>query len=248
MTNKKALVVGASRGLGRGIAEVFADSGADVVVVARNRARLQELVDIHGRMTAEAADATDPAVAATQLEPHRPDILALVAGASDPPRRLQDLTWEAFSINWNTDVRIAFEWVRQALLLPLKPGNRVLLMGSGASLAGSPLSGGYAGAKATLRFIADYAAQEARRSGLAISFCTVLPRLTDATDLGRPYVEAYAARAGISEAQFLAQLGARLTPAVAGEAYVELAAADEGRLAPAYLLTGDGLQPLPRDS
>jgi 3-oxoacyl-[acyl-carrier protein] reductase len=133
------------------------------------------------------------------------------------------------------------------LLLPLKPGSRVLLMGSGASLAGSPLSGGYAGAKATLRFIADYAAQEARRSGLAISFSTVLPRLTDATDLGRLYVEAYAARAGISAAQFLAQLGARVTPAVAGQAFVELAAADEGRLAPAYLLTGDGLQPLPRD-
>jgi NAD(P)-dependent dehydrogenase (short-subunit alcohol dehydrogenase family) len=246
LTGRKVMVVGASRGLGRGIAEAFAETGADVVAVARNSSQLQELVSSNGRIAAEAADATDPAVAATLLERHRPDILALVAGASDPPRRLQDYTWETFSLNWNTDVRIAFEWVREVLLLPLKPGSRVLVMGSGASLAGSPLSGGYAGAKATLRFIADYAGQEARRAGLGISFSTVLPRLTDATDLGRPYVEAYAARAGISEAQFLAQLGARVTPAVAGQAFVQLA--DEGSPALAYLLTGDGLQPLSRES
>jgi NAD(P)-dependent dehydrogenase (short-subunit alcohol dehydrogenase family) len=244
LTGKKALVVGASRGLGRGIAEAFSQTGADLVAVARDRDQLARLADSYPRVTAEVADATDPSIAATLLQRHQPDVLALVAGASPLVRPLQDQTWETFSINWHTDVRIAFQWLREVLLLPLEPGSRVLVMGSGASLAGSPLSGGYAGAKATVRFITAYASEEAQRARLELSFTTVLPRITDATDLGRPGVVAYAARAGISEAEYLAQMGGSLTPAGAGQAFVELALAEPAKLAPAYLLTGDGLKPL----
>src|SRR5262245_771687 len=244
LTGKKTLVVGASRGLGRGIAEAFDAAGATVVAVARDGARLAELARSGSRIVVEVADATDPAVAGTLLERHRPDVLALVAGATPLQRPLQDYTWETFSANWNSDVRIGFHWVREVLLLPLKPSSRVLVMSSGAALAGSPLSGGYAGAKATLRFLADYAGQEAKRAGLGISFTAVLPRLTNETDLGRPFVAAYAARAGITEAQFLSQMGAPVTPAAAGKAFVQLATAEPNSMALAYLLTGDGPQPL----
>jgi hypothetical protein len=72
------------------------------------------------------------AVATTLLQRHFPDILALVAEATTPPRTLQEITWETFSANWYTDVRIGFHWMREALLLPLKAGSRVLVMGSGA--------------------------------------------------------------------------------------------------------------------
>jgi NAD(P)-dependent dehydrogenase (short-subunit alcohol dehydrogenase family) len=245
LTGKKALVVGASRGLGCGVAEAFNAAGATVVAVARDGARLAEIAHSGSGIVAEVADATDPAVAGMLLERYQPDVLALIAGATPLLRRLQDHTWETFSANWNTDVRIDFHWLREALLLPLKPGSRVLVMSSGAALGGSPLSGGYAGSKATLRFIADYAGQEAKRAGLGISFTAVLPRLTNETELGRPAVAAYAARAGLTEAQFLAQMGPRVTAAVAGQAFVELATAEPASLALAYLLTGDGLQPLP---
>jgi len=39
-------------------------------------------------------------------------------------------------------------------------------------------------------------------------------------------------------------MAARVTPAAAGQAFVQLATAEEASLALAYLLTGDGLQPL----
>ena len=55
---------------------------------------------------------------------------------------------------------------------------------SGAAVAGSPLSGGYAGLKATIRFITAYAATESERAGLGIKFTAVLPQLTPAADLG----------------------------------------------------------------
>jgi NAD(P)-dependent dehydrogenase (short-subunit alcohol dehydrogenase family) len=166
----------------------------------------------------------------------------LVAGASPLPRPLQHHTWETFSANWNTDVRIAFHWLREALLKPLRPGSRVVVFSSGAALAGSPLSGGYAGAKATQRFITGYAQDEANRAELGITFTALMPRITPLTDLGRPAVRAYAAREGQSEEDYVKQLGELLSPHAAGAAVVELVQADTADVAPGYLLTGAGLQ------
>jgi NAD(P)-dependent dehydrogenase (short-subunit alcohol dehydrogenase family) len=117
------------------------------------------------------------------------------------------------------------------------------VVSSGAALAGSPLSGGYAGAKATLRFITGYAQDEAKRAGLGITFTAVLPRITPLTDLGRPAVRAYAARAGQSEEEYLRQLGEPLTPEQAGQAVVDLVTGD-AHDQDAYLLTTAGLRPL----
>jgi len=46
--------------------------------------------------------------------------------------------------------------------------------------------------------------------------------MTPLTDLGRPAVQAYAARAGQSEQEYLQQMGEPLTPELAGAALVEL--------------------------
>jgi NADP-dependent 3-hydroxy acid dehydrogenase YdfG len=75
--------------------------------------------------------------------------LPLVAGAAPLIRPLQQQSWETFSVQWQSNVRIAFHWLREALLEPLRPGSGVVVLSSGAALAGSPLSVGYAGAKAT---------------------------------------------------------------------------------------------------
>jgi hypothetical protein len=136
-----------------------------------------------------------------------------------------------------------FGWTREALLLPLEPGSVVIAFSSGAALRGSPLSGGYAGAKATIRFIAAYAAEESGRESLGIKFTSVLPQLTPATDLGAAAVAAYAARAGIDIPAQLERLGPALTPEQAGQAVIDLAT-DRGRDQDAYLLTAAGLSPV----
>jgi NAD(P)-dependent dehydrogenase (short-subunit alcohol dehydrogenase family) len=159
-------------------------------------------------------------------------------------RPLQQQTWETFSVNWQTDVRISFHWLREALLKPLQPGSRVVVISSGAAINGSPLSGGYAGAKATQRFITEYAQDEAKRAGLHLTFTAVLPRFAPLTGVGRPAVQAYAARAGLSVEEFLAQAGPLVTPEIAGAAVVELVQADAANIAPAYVLTGAGLENL----
>jgi len=244
LSGKTALVVGGSRGLGRGVTEAFISEGASVIAVARDTGPLADLATGSPLLHLEAADATDPMVAGTLLERHTPDVLALVAGATPLLRPIHHHTWESFSANWHTDVRMTFHWLREALLLPMRRGSRIIVMSSGAAVQGSPLSGGYAGAKATQRFMADYAAQESRRSGLGITVKAVLPKLTPATDLGRPAVAAYAARSGVTEAEYRAQLGDPVTPRVAGAAFLRLAADGSDSEAAAYLLTADGLQPL----
>ena len=244
LSDTTTIVVGASRGLGRGIATAFADAGAPVVAVARNAAPFADLVG-GGRIQPEVADAADARVAASLLDRYEPDAVILVAGASPLIRPLQRQTWEAFSVNWHADVQIAFHWLREALLKPLRPGGRVIVISSGAALQGSPLTGGYAGAKATQRFMTAYARDEAGRAGLDITFTAVLPRITPLTDLGRPAVLAYAARSGLTEQEYLQQFGEPLTPEVAGAALVDLVRADANTIAPDYLLTSAGLQKLP---
>ena len=60
LRNRTVLITGASRGIGEALARRFADAGASVALVARNRDALAELADDLGG-TAHPADLTDPA-------------------------------------------------------------------------------------------------------------------------------------------------------------------------------------------
>ncbi|BFV60915.1 SDR family oxidoreductase [Kitasatospora sp. CMC57] len=244
LSGRTTIVVGASRGLGHGIATAFAEAGAPVVAVSRTATVYPEPANGAGGIQPETADAGDPTVVADLIDRHQPQTVVLVAGATPHMRPLQQQTWETFSANWESDVRISFHWLREALLTPLRPGSRVVVFSSGAALAGSPLSGGYAGAKATQRFITAYAQEEADRAGLEIGFTTILPRITPLTGLGRAAARAYAARDHRAEEEYVQQLGPLLSPEQAGAAVVELVQADAATVAPAYLLTGAGLKKL----
>ena len=239
-----AIVTGASRGFGRAIATVLSGAGAHVVGVARGVAQLDELRDELGdTFTPVAADAADPKVAGRLIDEYAPHTLVLCAGASPTMSPLQEQTWESFSQTWNVDVAQAFHWTREALRRPLAPGSAVIAMSSGAAVNGSPLSGGYAGAKAAVKFIADYAAIESQLAGLKIGFVSVLPRLTAATELGAKAVAAYAGRQGVDVDTFLQAAGPALTAERVGQSILDIAAhqqPDHGT----YLLTAAGLSAL----
>lgn len=119
---RPTLVVGASRGLGRGVATVLADSRVPVIAVARDQTALAELAAIIPAVRTAAADATDPSAAGRLIDRYAPRNLVLVAGASPLVRPLHRQTWETFSANWDTDVKMAFHWLREALLRPLESG------------------------------------------------------------------------------------------------------------------------------
>lgn len=245
LSGRTTIVVGASRGLGRGIATALAEAGAPVIAVSRTAATFPEPGNGSGSIQPEIADAGDAAVPARLIDRYEPQNVVVVAGASPHMRPLRQHTWETFSANWHSDVRITFHWLREILLTGLRPGGRVVVFSSGAAVAGSPLSGGYAGANATQKIVTGYAQGEANQLGLDITFTAVLPRISPGTELGRSAAHAYATAAGISVEDFLKQFGPTLTPEIAGAAVADLLRAEAGTVAPAYLLTGAGLKKLP---
>jgi NAD(P)-dependent dehydrogenase (short-subunit alcohol dehydrogenase family) len=238
-----AIVTGASRGFGRGVAAALSAAGAHVVGVARTSADLDQVRDVLGdTFTAVTADAADPATAASLIDEYQPRTVVLCAGAAPRMSPLQDQTWESFSQNWHVDVAQAFHWMRHALNRPLAPGSSVIAFSSGAAINGSPLSGGYAGANATVRFISTYAAIESERAGLGVNFVSVLPQLTPATDLGAKAVAAYAEREGLDAQTFSRNRGPALTADQVGKSVLEIAIGLQSERA--YMLGSAGLSPL----
>ena len=222
LKDKKIVVTGGSRGLGLGLVEALVAHGANVTVVARNRDTLAA-VRVRLDVATITADVTDETAAYRILNDVDPDILVLNAGAKPPMGRLDQLSWADFSATWETDVRGGLYYLQAALKTPLKPGSRVLVASSGAAVNGSPLSGGYAGAKRMLWLMTNYANAVSAKKNLGIRFQALVPlQMVGDTGVGDAGANAYASAMGIERDQFLARLGTPMPPQEFGKKVVSL--------------------------
>jgi NAD(P)-dependent dehydrogenase (short-subunit alcohol dehydrogenase family) len=241
LTSKNVVVIGASRGVGRLIVHRMAAEGAHVLAVGRSPESLQQLTKEVSRTRTLAMDAAGDAAPSRVFAALRPDVMILCGGARPPGRPIHELTWEEFAVNWNTDVKISFSFCREALRAPLAPGSTVILISSGAALGGSPLSGGYAGAKRTQMFIANYAQKESDRLNLGVRFLALAPRIMPETEVGQFAVECYARYLGISRADFIKGMSSRHTPQDVADATAELASNGAAHRGSAFTLSGEGI-------
>jgi NAD(P)-dependent dehydrogenase (short-subunit alcohol dehydrogenase family) len=220
LKEKTVVVTGGSRGLGLGLVEALVAHGAHVTVVARGADALNSVRARLGVATV-SADVTDETAAQRILAEVRPDILVLNAGT--PPRmaRFDQTSWADFTATWETDVKAGLYWLQAALNLPLKPGSRVLVGSSGAAVSGSPMSGGYGGAKRMLWFMAKYANGVSEQRDLGIRFQVVVPQqMVSGTGTGDAGANAYARALGIEPAEFLKRFGLPMPPREFGEKVV----------------------------
>jgi NAD(P)-dependent dehydrogenase (short-subunit alcohol dehydrogenase family) len=171
---------------------------------------------------------------------------SLNAGATPAMAPLHKQNWESFSRNWDTDVKATFHWIQAALNMPLASSSRVLLSSSGAAIDGSPLSGGYAGAKRMIWLMANSANGVAKDLDLGIRFQALLVRqIVGATELGRTAAEAYARRKGVSTEAFLEGFGKPLEPREYGELVVTALTDPTYESAQAFAIRGEtGIQRL----
>jgi NAD(P)-dependent dehydrogenase (short-subunit alcohol dehydrogenase family) len=210
--NVPVTIIGASRGLGRVLAQNFHAQGAKVLAVARGRAGLDALARELPGVSVFACDAASPDAPEQVFAVQIPRILILCGGAVPRCVPMTELDWNAFSIEWNTDTRMSFNFLQAALKQPLPNGTTVITITSGAMINGSPISGGYAGAKKMQQFLSGYAQREAGRAGLDLRFLTLAPgRVIEGTDAGTAAINGYAAYNGTTVAGFIADMGPKLT-------------------------------------
>jgi NAD(P)-dependent dehydrogenase (short-subunit alcohol dehydrogenase family) len=240
-SRRVAIVAGASRGLGRGVAEALASRGMRVLALARSEALLGSLARETPGVVPVVGDVTDAGLAERMLREEAPDLVVLCAGAKPVLAALHEQTWETFQTNWNVDAKATFAWLGHALRLPMKRGSHVVVVSSGAAVQGSPVSGGYAPAKRAQWYMADYAATESARADLGLRFHCLLPSLNPSTELGREGIAAYAKRAGVTPEAFAKRFDPPLTPAIMGQGVVDLFESADRFPQLAYRITGTGL-------
>jgi NAD(P)-dependent dehydrogenase (short-subunit alcohol dehydrogenase family) len=175
-----------------------------------------------------------------------PDVLIVCGGATPPTAPIHELTWPQFTANWEGDVKMAFLFCRAALTKPLATGSVVILISSGAALGGSPISGGYAGAKRTQMFIANYSQKESDRLGLGVRFVALAPAMImPNTALGKLAVDNYAKYLGIPVADFVDSIKSPQTPHDVAEAVVALSRRQEGGQGSVFTVSSEGIAKVP---
>ncbi len=242
-TNIPVTLIGASRGLGRVMAETFHRLGARVLVTGRTQADLDALArDLPGISVLAcdaAAEDTPERVFAVQM----PLVLILNAGAMTPNVPFAELDWERFSVNWNTEAQMSFHFLKAAVTRPLAKGATVVTIGSGAVVRGSLISASYAGAKRMQMYLTTYAQAASDRADLGLRFVSVAPaRIMRQTELGAAAITAYAAYNGASEAAFIEAMGPALMPQKVADAVVDLAG--DGAAQGNFLISVDGVSAL----
>jgi NAD(P)-dependent dehydrogenase (short-subunit alcohol dehydrogenase family) len=240
------VVIGGSRGVGRRIVEAGIRNGARVLAVARQEGPLRQLAQEVPGAEVLALDATEEGAPSKVFDALQPDILVLGAGAFPPVAPLHEQSWQEFAVNWESDVKIAFRFCKAALSRPLPAGASVVVISSGAALAGSPLSGGYAGAKRTQIFMANYSQKESDRLGLGLRFMALAPRIIPDTELGKHAVAGYARYLGISAADFIQGMSAPPTSCNVATAVIELLVNPDRSLGDVFIVSGKGLEAVPR--
>lgn len=241
LSGKTVIVTGGSRGFGRAMTEQIAAQGANVVAIARSDASFNGLGGLDN-VTTVAGDVRDEALANELLTRHQPDVVILNAGIVGAMKPIQDQSWEEFSGTWNTDVKSALLWCQQAMKMPLKPGSHMVTISSGAAHGGSPMSGGYSGAKRMQWLMANFFRAECAREGVELRFTTVLPRLSGDTNLSKEAAEAYGGRSGKTASEFLAGLGTPFSSDQMGRAVISLLTAAEYADAKTVNVNGDGIE------
>ena len=245
LTGKNMVVIGGSRGVGRRIVEAGIHNGARVFAVARQEGPLRQLAQEVSGAEVLSLDATDEDAPAKVFDVLRPDILVLCGGAFPPTAPLHKLSWQEFAVNWESDVKIAFHFCKAALSRPLPAGTSVILISSGAALAGSPISGGYAGAKRTQIFMANYSQKESDRLGLGLRFRALAPRMMPDTELGKHAVAGYARYLGISEADFVQGMAAPPTSSDVATAVIDLVTNPDRFKENVFIVSGKGIEAVP---
>ncbi len=215
LSGRHGVVTGGGRGIGAAIAERLAALGADLTLIGRNRARLEETAgriagDTGTRVQALVADVTDPeaveavfAEAVLVLGPV--DLLVNNAGAAEsaPFKRTDLALWSRM-----IDINLTGTFLCTRAVLPAmveRRTGRIVNVASTAGLTGYRYVTAYCAAKHGVIGLTRALALETARSGVTVN--AVCPGYTE-TDLLTEAIANIRAKTGCSEDEARAELAA----------------------------------------
>ena len=195
LAGRKALVTGASRGIGREIALALAQAGADICISARKEQALNEvkdLIETTGRQCVVVVadvtnqDAAEQIIAATISSLGGLDILVNNAGGTSfmtPLRSMKYSGWrKTMELNLDSIVRM----IQAALPHLIEGGNgSIINVSSVTGLRGAPLMSHYGAAKAALLSLTQSLAIEVATQGVRVNSLVPGWIETDLTDFLR---------------------------------------------------------------
>ncbi|MFE2697961.1 SDR family NAD(P)-dependent oxidoreductase [Streptomyces mirabilis] len=186
MNGKTALVTGASSGIGRAIAQRFADDGARVYLTGRRKDELEAAAEAIGPdAVAVPADVSraadlDRVMDVIRADGHRLDAVVANAGLGDGAR-LQDVTEEQFDFVFGVNTKGSLLTVQKSLPLLAEPAS-VILLASSTIHQGADRMGVYAASKAAVRSLGRTWAAELAPRGIRVNVITPGPIATPAMD------------------------------------------------------------------
>jgi len=229
-SGETALVTGASAGIGRGLAEVFAEAGFDMVLVARRKAELEAVAEdlrrAHGvRADAIPMDLLAPNAPAQLCEHlyangHDVDVLVNNAGLMEMGRFAQlDIDKHERLLQLNVNVLAS---LTHRLLQPMieRGQGRVLNVASTSSFQPVPSLALYAASKAFVLSFSESLSEELKGTGVTVT--ALCPGVTHTDMLDRAQGEHESAQLipefMLSDVESVAQAG--FDACMAGEAVV----------------------------
>jgi NADP-dependent 3-hydroxy acid dehydrogenase YdfG len=181
LAGRRALVTGASSGIGAASARALAQAGAEVWLVARRRERLEALAHELTNAHALELDVTDAAAAAELLADLPIDLLVANAGLALGVDKLSEGDPREWSRVIDTNVKGVLHVTRALLPGMLARGSGdVLLLGSVAGRQVYPGGGVYCASKHAVRAI--YEALRLEHAGRGVRFSTVDPGMVGSTE------------------------------------------------------------------
>lgn len=171
LAGTRALVTGASRGIGEATARALAGAGARVILAARTRARLEEVAaEIGGEALpldlADAEGALSRLREVAEAPGGPPDLLVNGAGVfSLAPLHLTELS----DLDWNVALNLRGSFVAVRALLPamLRRGSGLIVnIGSVSGRKAFPGNGAYSASKYGLRGLHEVLQEEIRGTGV----------------------------------------------------------------------------------
>lgn len=188
---KRYWLVGASEGLGRSLAQELSKQGAELVISARNKERLNELADLTGAVALPLDVSNKHQVKRAGQDVGHLDGVIYAAGVYTP---MKSQNWNSDAVEQMIDINFAGAARVLATVVPefaRRGHGHIVMIGSLSGFRGLAGAIGYGASKAGMMHLTENMRADLGASGVKVQLVNpgfIKTRLTDKNDFDMPFL------------------------------------------------------------